>query len=215
MHLVLLVEEQSMEALLQTLLPRLLPYGCSHDVHAFRCKTDLKRKVAARLRAYAKWLPDDWRILVLVDRDRDDCRVLKEELEGAARGAGLRTASGDERWQVANRIVIEELEAWYFGDWRAVLRAFPRVSPTVPDRRGYRDPDAIAGTWEAFERILHDMVTSGAASGRPRPRGSSRRIWIPNRTARRASPCSTVPSWGSSPPQRSDPASPRRSSRHA
>ena len=154
MHLVLLVEEQSMEALLQTLLPRLLPDGCSHDVHAFRCKTDLKRKVAARLRAYARWLPDDWRILVLVDRDRDDCRALKEELERAARGAGLRTASGDERWQVANRIVIEELEAWYFGDWQAVRRAFPRVSPTVPDRRGYRDPDAIAGTWEAFERIL-------------------------------------------------------------
>ena len=50
--------------------------------------------------------------------------------------------------------MIEELEAWYFGDWQAVRRAFPRVSPTVPDRRGYRDPDAIAGTWEAFERIL-------------------------------------------------------------
>ena len=76
------------------------------------------------------------------------------KLNGAARDAGLRTTGSDERWQVANRIVIEELEAWYFGDWRAVLRAFPRVSPTVPSRRGYRDPDAIVGTWEAFERIL-------------------------------------------------------------
>ena len=154
MHFVLLVEEQSMEALLQTLLPRLLPDGCSHDVHAFRSKTDLKRKVAARLRAYARWLPDDWRILVLVDRDRDDCRALKEELEGAALDAGLHTTSGDERWQVANRMVIEELEAWYFGDWQAVLRAFPKVTPTVSNRRGYRDPDTIADTWEAFERIL-------------------------------------------------------------
>ena len=54
-----------------------------------------------------------------------------------------------------NRIAIQELEAWYFGDWDAVRAAYPRVSETVPRRTGYRDPDAIAGgTWEAFERVL-------------------------------------------------------------
>ena len=51
MHLVLLVEEQSMEAFLQTLLPRLLPETHSHEVHAFQGKRDLTRKLAARLRA--------------------------------------------------------------------------------------------------------------------------------------------------------------------
>ena len=65
-----------------------------------------------------------------------------------------RTAqSGD--WQLVNRIVVEELEAWYFGDWDAVCAAYPRVNPTVPNRSQYRDPDDIrGGTWEAFERIL-------------------------------------------------------------
>jgi hypothetical protein len=46
------------------------------------------------------------------------------------------------------------LEAWYFGDWAAVVTAYPRVSISTHNRAAYRVPDAIAGgTWEAFERI--------------------------------------------------------------
>ena len=154
MHVVLLVEEQSMEAFLLTLLPRILPNTCSYDVHTFRGKSDLRRKLTARLRAYARWLPADWRIFVLVDRDGDECRALKDEFEAMAKNAGLRTCSGGRPWQVANRIVIEELEAWYFGDWQAVQRAYPKVSPHVPNRSRYRDPDGIRDTWEALERVL-------------------------------------------------------------
>jgi hypothetical protein len=56
---------------------------------------------------------------------------------------------------VAIRLAIEELEAWYFGDWDAVRAAYPRVPDTIPNQANYRDPDAIAGgTWEAFERVL-------------------------------------------------------------
>ena len=58
-------------------------------------------------------------------------------------------------YQVVNRIVIEELEAWFFGDWQAVQAAYPRVAGTIPRKAAFRDPDAIAGgTWEAIERIL-------------------------------------------------------------
>jgi hypothetical protein len=95
--------------------------------------------------------------VVVVDRDDDACGDLKTRLEAMAVGAGLRTRSsaGTDRWQVANRIAIEELEAWYFGDWDAVRSAFPRVSASIPNNAHYRDSDAIlGGTWEAFERIL-------------------------------------------------------------
>jgi len=52
-------------------------------------------------------------------------------------------------------MAIEELEAWYFGDWEAVRAAYPRVPQSVPNQQRYRQPDAIAGgTWEAFERLL-------------------------------------------------------------
>lgn len=65
---------------------------------------------------------------------------------------------------MVSRIAIEELEAWYFGDWEAVCQAYPRVPPSVPERRGYRDPDSIqSGTCEAFERILkkHRYLRTG------------------------------------------------------
>ena len=154
MHVELLVEEQSMEAFLRTLLPKLLPDTCSHEVHPFQCKVALRRKIADRLRGYAHWLPEDWRVFGLVDRDDDDCEMLKAEIEANVRRAGLRMRSRDPHWQVATRIVVEELEAWYFGDWGAVLKAYPRVTPHIPRVSRYREPDGIVRTWEAFERIL-------------------------------------------------------------
>ena len=145
-----------MEAFLEQLLPRLLPENCGYSIHSFRGKADLKRNLGRRLRGYARWLPESYRIVVLVDRDDDDCHRLKDDLENLARVVPLRTPShaGEGAWQIVNRIVIEELEAWYFGDWQAVRAAYPRVSANVPRNARYRDPDDIRHTWEAFERIL-------------------------------------------------------------
>ena len=146
-----------MEAFLRALLPRLLPRDRTFEVHPFQGKADLLGKLQARLRGYAQWLPLDWRIVVVVDRDDEDCANLKERLESMAVAAGLKTRSRAprRRWQLVNRIAIEELEAWYFGDWPAVCSAYPRVSPHIPSQAGYRDSDAIrGGTWEAFERVL-------------------------------------------------------------
>ena len=156
-HLELLVEEPSMEVFLRELLPRILSADCDFEIHPFQGKLDLLGNLGNRLRGYAQWLPDDWRILVIVDRDDDDCRQLKQRLEDVASGANLRTRSqaGGRPWQLVNRVVIEELEAWYFGNWEAVRSAYPRVSPTVPNQSRYRNPDSVqGGTWEAFERIL-------------------------------------------------------------
>ncbi|MES1244244.1 MAG: DUF4276 family protein [Acidobacteriota bacterium] len=167
-HLELLVEEPSMEAFLREFLPGLLPQERTFGVHPFQGKTDLLGKLQARLRGYAQWLPEDWRIVVVVDRDDDDCESLKERLEDMAANAGLvtRSRTGNREWQLVNRIAIEELEAWYFGDWPAVCRAYPRVSPGISNQAGYRDSDAIrGGTWEAFERVLrrHGYFKAGLA----------------------------------------------------
>lgn len=146
-----------MEAFLRGVLPRWLPPGCSFEVHPFQGKSDLLVNLEPRLRAYAQWLPADWRLFVVVDRDADDCRALKQRLDTMAQRAGLRTRSqpGARTRQLVNRIAIEELEAWYFGDWDAVMAAYPRASPHLPQRQGFKNPDAIAGgTWEAFERVM-------------------------------------------------------------
>ena len=155
-HLELLVEERSMKAFLEVLLPRLLPANIDFTIQAFKGKQYLLKNLLPRLRGYKRWLPSDWRLVVMIDQNGDDCRDLKAQLEEAAYKSGLitRTQAGGSLWQVVNLIVIEELEAWYFGDWEAVCTAYPRVSPNIPKKKGYRDPDGIQGTWESFEQIL-------------------------------------------------------------
>ncbi len=150
-----LVEEPSAEAALRALLPRFLG-DVAFEVYSYNGKSDPLAKLPARLRGYAAWLPDNWRIVVLVDRDDGSCSELKSELNAAAAGAGLSTrSSSTTNWKVVNRIAVEELEAWFFGDWEAVRGAYPHVSATIPNKSRFRDPDAIAGgTWEAFEQVL-------------------------------------------------------------
>jgi hypothetical protein len=150
-----LVEEPSMEALLREILPAWLG-SIEFEVFPFQGKDDLLKSLPSRLRGYARFLPSSTRLIVLVDRDDDDCVELKSKLERMAAQAGLSTRSNRQHasYQLANRIVVEEIESWYFGDWEAVRAAFPKIDSRQPQRAGYRDPDAIAGgTWEAFERI--------------------------------------------------------------
>ena len=156
-HLVFLIEEPSMETFLDGLLPTILPDGCTFECRIFPYKASPSAKLQPRLRAYARWLPQDWRLVLLVDRDQEDCHCLKQQLEDVVRSAGfqLPSAARGGPWRVVIRIAIEELEAWYFGNWDAVRAAYPRVPETVPQRAKYRDPDAVSGgTWEAFERVL-------------------------------------------------------------
>lgn len=145
-----------MEAAMQALLPRML-----RDRRAFRIinyggKQSLLARLPDRLRGYANW-PADWRVLVLVDRDQDDCQDLKRRLDDAARQAGLATKSNPDasgRFRVVNRIVIEELEAWFFGDPLAVGKVYRRAVGAV-EKHALRNPDTIrGGTWETLQHIL-------------------------------------------------------------
>lgn len=158
MHLEFLVEEASLESALTQIVPKILPSTVTYKIHAFRGKTDLLAKLPNRLKGYQAWLPPDWKIVILIDEDREDCLKLKQQLEIMAISSGLITKSScqkDKSFQVLNRIVVEELEAWFFGDVEAICQAYPKVSPNLANQQPYRDPDAIkGGTWEALERVL-------------------------------------------------------------
>lgn len=158
LHLELLLEEPSLEEALSYILPNILGDKATFRTHAFRGKTDLIGKLPSRLKGYSTWLPENYKIIVLIDEDRQDCQQLKQQLETIAQSAGLTTKSSsypDKSYQVINRIVIEELEAWFFGDIEAIRHAYPKVSRNLANQSAYRDPDAIkGGTWEALERVL-------------------------------------------------------------
>ena len=158
MHIEFLLEEESAGEALSNVVPKIVGGQVSFSTHIFQGKRDLLNALPARLRGYAKWLPSDWRIVVLVDRDNDDCHALKAKMGKMVKEAGLisRTAtSGKGVFHVLNRIAIEELEAWFFGDVEALVSAYRGVSPTLAKKRGFKDSDAITGgTWEKLERIL-------------------------------------------------------------
>lgn len=145
-----------MEMALRAVLPKIIG-STSFEVYPHQGKAELLARLQQRLRGYASWIPDTWRIVVIVDRDDEGCAELKSRLERISASAKLTTRSRarGKPYVVVNRIAIEELEAWYFGDWDAVRAAYPRVPATIPSKGKYRDPDAITGgTWEAFERVL-------------------------------------------------------------
>ena len=161
MHFEFLVEELSSEAALVNLIPEILEAEHTFSIHSFQGKTDLLSNLPARLRAYRSWIPDDWRIVILIDEDREDCKALKERLEKAAMEAGLATRTttkGHSPFKVPNRLAIEELEAWFFGDIEAVKAAYPRIPANLGKKSKYLDPDRIAGgTWEALEREMRKV----------------------------------------------------------
>ncbi len=158
MHFELLVEEFSAKECLEQLLPKILSQTITYKIHNFRGKSDLIKKLPMRLKGYKDWIPDDYRIIILVDRDNEDCRILKDKLEDIAKQTGLITKSisqDKKTFQVLNRIAIEELEAWFFGDVNAIVSAYSKVSPNLGQQAKYRKPDEITGgTWEALEKVL-------------------------------------------------------------
>ena len=93
LHLEFLVEEASLESALTQLLPKILPSTVSSKIHAFRGKPDLLAKLPDRLKGYQAWLPPDWKIVILIDEYREDCRKLKKQLEDIARSSELITKS--------------------------------------------------------------------------------------------------------------------------
>jgi hypothetical protein len=157
MHLEVLVEEPSAKIALERLLAKLVPDETTFRIHAHQGKPALLRKLPDRLAAYAKMNWPELRLLVLVDRDNDDCHELKERLEKIAVGAGFttKTRAGGSVFRVVNRLAIEELEAWFLGDVDALRIAYPEIPKGLANRARYRNPDAIrGGTAEALARVL-------------------------------------------------------------
>jgi hypothetical protein len=123
MHIKLLVEEPSAQAASSNLIPKIIGGRATFSIHVHQGKHDLLSRLPQRLKGYRHWLPSDWRIVILVDADEDDCRELKFRMVQAAREAGLISKSGARSgrgFQVIDRQAIEELEAWFFGDDEAL-----------------------------------------------------------------------------------------------
>jgi len=156
-HLEVLVEEPSAEEAMRHILPKIVAGRASCKIINMRNKGRLLKELPKRLRAYRKQMEHEGhlRILVLIDRDNDVCEHLKQRLETMAREAGLSTKTrpaDNGHFQVVNRIVIEELEAWFMGDIDALKSAFGSLR-RAKFPKIFQYPDN-GGTWERLHRFL-------------------------------------------------------------
>lgn len=147
-RLEVLVEGPTEETALKILLPKIVP-DVAFEIIPFNSKGSLLRSLSARLRDYTYSLDEGLRIVVLVDRDDDDCRMLKARLLEIANEAGLPAQI------VLFRIAIEEFEAWFLGDVPAMHAAYPRIPLSLDKQAKFRDPENVpGGAWEGLEHVL-------------------------------------------------------------
>lgn len=152
-----LLEERSTEMLLRTLVPRMAA-GLEADFFSLNGKDALLRDLPARLRGYRSYLQESrGRLVIVVDRDQDDCVYLKTRIAGLVEDAGLTVDMQGTPGTVLIRVAVEEMEAWLLGDVSALREEFPRVPASLAQRSRFRDVDDIrGGTWEALERVLQE-----------------------------------------------------------
>ena len=142
-ELVIFLEEPSAAALIEGLLPRLLPPGTSHRCVIFEGKQDLEAQLVRRMRGYR--VPDA-RFVVLRDQDSGDCRKIKAGLVAKCRQAA--------RPEFLVRIACHEIESWYLADLAAVELALGlRGVARLQRRRQYAHPDSYPGAASTLKRV--------------------------------------------------------------
>jgi hypothetical protein len=144
--IVFLLEERSMKALLEGLIPRFLP-----DLQ-FQCiphegKHDLEKSIPRKLRA---WHEPGARFVIVYDNDGGNCIELKQRLTALCSDSG--------RPDTLVRIACQELEAWYFGDPEALALSFDRKQlRTIGNRSCYRDPDSIRYPSKELSKLIPEF----------------------------------------------------------
>ena len=189
MHFEVLVEDRSGKRALEILLPRIvdshhtfkvIPYrGIGHLPKGLKSASDASKRLLLDqlprlLRGYGRTFRgyQNFPAAVIVVCDLDDrcLKMFRQEL------FDILTAC-DPRPETRFCIAIEEGEAWFLGDYRAVEEAYRNVDWSV--LRRYRN-DEICGTWE----LLADAVYHGGSEALKRlgwqAVGKEKEAWAEN-----------------------------------
>lgn len=111
----------------------------------------LLHQLPAKLRGYAKSMPGDAVVLVVVDVDDTPCIQMLDDLRDMLAKLPVRPK------RVLFRLAIEETESWFIADLAAVQAAFPKAN--IATLRKIQ-PDAVVGAWEALAEAIGALSES-------------------------------------------------------
>lgn len=156
--LVFLLEEASVKAMLEGLLPKIIPESIDPKFIVFEGKQDLEKQIERKLRG---WLKPNSAFIVLRDQDSGDCIEIKDALVGKCNAA--------QKPNTIVRIACRELESWYFGDLAAVEKGLGLSNLSRFQRnQKYRNPDEIVRPSDELEKITkgkYQKVSGSRAIG--------------------------------------------------
>lgn len=141
-EIVFFLEEASAQALLETIIPRILHPMPSCRYVVFEGKQDLDRRLASRMKGYLK----PARFVVLRDQDSADCHKIKESL--------LAKCNEALKSYTLIRIACRELESWYLADLKAVENGLSVTKLSqLQQKNPYRNPDNISSPSKLLAQI--------------------------------------------------------------
>ncbi|MEO0407712.1 MAG: DUF4276 family protein [Cyanobacteria bacterium P01_A01_bin.135] len=143
-ELVFFLEELSAKAMLEGLLPRLLPENVHPIYVVFEGKTDLEKRLPGKLQS---WQNPNSIFVVLRDQDSGNCIEIKQTLQTICTQAGKPDS--------LIRIACRELESWYLGDLEAIEQGLniPGFSRQYQNKSKFRNPDRLNNAAEELSKI--------------------------------------------------------------
>ena len=167
MHFEILVEDLSGKKALDILIQKIVDSQHTYNIHPYRgighipknltnptsVNTDLLLdQLPMQLRAYGKSYANDPTkvVIVVCDLDNNCLKIFRHELFRVLNSCHPKPET---RFCIA----IEDGEAWFLGDIRAIKTAYPKAKDNVLNN--YKN-DSICGTWE----LLADAIFVGGAN---------------------------------------------------
>jgi len=145
--LIFLLEEQSTKAVLDAILPKLIPEHIIYICIAHQGKQDLAKSIPNKIKAF-RFNPET-KFVIIHDQDSHDCKNLKRKLLDLCQNAG--------ESEIIVRIICHELESWFLGDLSAIEQAYklnPESLSQKQDQRKFRDPDQLNSAKEELKKLV-------------------------------------------------------------
>lgn len=148
--LVFMVEEPSMEECLKNIIPVILDGRTKEFAYIIiphEGKNDLEKSIPVKLQAFKNYPGMIYKFIILRDQDNGDCIAIKNRIKMLCKR--------HKRKDCLIRIVCQELESWFLGDFGAISKSCDEVNAEKFKKKAkFRNPDKLANPSQEINKIF-------------------------------------------------------------